>query len=117
MDALLMSELDTEISKEAELYYKQIVDQVYEIFLNAISKAVYNYYLPIDYKRTWQLLQCVYFETKNDGLYVYIDEKELEYISWVDGRYVSVAVPYFVNEGHDDGSAINNQFHHYEGRH
>lgn len=117
MDEELLLKLEGEIDKISAKVLKQIYPDIENIFVNALIQSVYDYYRPTSYDRTYQLISAIDYEIVGNSLIVFINDKKLNYKSAWGGRNVSPAVPYWVQEGHDDDSPINNQFHHYEGRH
>lgn len=56
-----------------------------------------------------------HYDYKNNILYVYSDINT-GYYSAVDGRDVTPAISYWLQEGHSDGTGIDNQYHNYQGR-
>jgi hypothetical protein len=116
-------DFDEELNKEFEKYLMSIRVQVSEILKLAILQSVYKSYSPNTYIRNHQLYNQVNFEVKKDGansvLVVFIDTSRMAYESAKDGRDVTEAVPYWVNEGHSatnytpPAGTESNQFHNY----
>lgn len=107
-----MDWLDEQIKKSFNQQLNSIKDRVREIFKEALNQDIYNRRNPSEYDRTYQLLDAINVEIKDDSLIVFIDSDILNYTSAVDGRSVSSAVPRFLR-GHDDSSNIDNWYHHY----
>lgn len=116
-------DFDAELSKETEKYLMSIRVQVSEILKLAILQSVYKSYSPNTYIRTYQLYNQVKFEVRKNGkdsvLVAFIDTSRMAYESVKDGRDVTEAVPFWVNEGHEahnytpPAGTENNQFHRY----
>lgn len=114
--------LEEQIKKYQAELIKGVQKRLVELFKQALDETVYDYYQPSVYDRTYMLKESVrtHYDSKKNTVYVYPD---INYGYWsaVDGRDVSAAVPYWVQEGHDDGIGIKkkgeNQYHRYEGRH
>jgi hypothetical protein len=116
-------DFDTELNKQAEKYLMSIRVQVSEILKLAILQSVYQSYSPNTYIRTYQLYNQIKYEVRKNGkdsvLVVFIDTSKMAYESAKDGRDVTEAVPFWVNDGHQarnytpPAGTENNQFHRY----
>lgn len=97
---------------------KEIIDDVYLCFFEAITLNVYQYYTPVvgGYQRTFQLIKAISYHVENSTLYMYVDTSKLKYVSNVNGSDVSDYVPLFVDKAHNDSTNFFNQYHHYEER-
>lgn len=116
-DALFYNEIETYITQ----YFNEIKDIVKDSFREAIKETVYDYYSPIQYQRTEQMINNIQVHLNKDNeLYVYVDNQM--YYSAVDGNQQDPNfINYIIEHGHDDGIGIQqkgyNQYHIYEGRH
>jgi hypothetical protein len=113
-DDLYFQEILKEYRKE---YFTQVSLDLVELFKQALDETVYDI-KATTYERTYMLKNSVVarFNELEGALYVYSDINT-SYYSAVDGRDVSQALQWFVEEGHSDDSGINNQYHNYQGRH
>lgn len=114
-DELYFQEILKQYQKE---YFAQVSTDLIELFKTAINDTIYDIYSPTQYTRTYMLRESVVarFNEQEGALYVYSDINT-SYYSAVDGRDVSQAIQWFIEEGHNDNSGINNMYHNYSGRH
>jgi hypothetical protein len=116
-----MSSNDIYFEQEVKRYQDKLINSIkgrlVELFKQALEETVYDYYNPTTYERTNRLKDSVTvkFDNATNTLYIYPDITN-GYVSAVDGRDVSLAVPYWIQSGHSDNTGINNQYHSYEGR-
>lgn len=113
-DNAYLEKLITDYQKK---YFKEIEQDIIQIFQEAIDQTIYDAYTPNTYKRTYMFRDSVrcHYDYKNNVLYVYSDINT-GYYSAVDGRDVTPAISYWLQEGHSDGTGIDNQYHNYQGR-
>lgn len=114
-DDLYFQEILKEYKKE---YFTQVSLDLVELFKQALDISVYDMYSPTTYERTYMLRESFVarFNELEGSLYIYSDINT-GYYSAVDGRDVSQALQWFIEEGHNDNSGIDNEYHNYAGRH
>jgi hypothetical protein len=112
LDANDIAELELEFSK----YLSSIAAECEQILRDAIYDDVYMSYDPKVYERNEQLLNNIDMEMGTDGA-IRLFFSGLNYRSEVDGSDQSDNVPFYINDGHIDGTGINNMYHTYPKRH
>lgn len=112
------------LQEETALYFKTIKNDLQNILRDVENRMIYQYYTPTTYRRTGYFLDSVKLniDEKEGTAFLYNDMNEgSPYISAVDGSPQFIHIPYWLENGHDDGIGINeqkeNQYHRYEGRH
>lgn len=107
-----------QIQNEFKIYLRSIQKRCVEILQEEIYKSVYLKYDPIEYERTYQLLQNIISEIdlKDSAIYIRLDTDNSVYTSAVDGSPQTENVPFFLNYGHTDGTGIDNMYHNYPAR-
>lgn len=87
------------------------------IMQDCIQKVVYEAYEPVEYERTYQLIDNVDYKIDGNNLYIFINTGNMHYTSAVDGRNVTKLVPWLIDHtGHMDGTGIRNMYHYYSER-
>jgi len=89
------------------------------LFKESIQEVIYSYYSPSFYSRTDQLINSVVGKIINGVIYVYIDDSNLDYHSWVNfydtGKQVGSIVPWLIEMGHN-GSEGYGEYRNFEPR-
>ncbi|MDV3428476.1 MAG: hypothetical protein LIR50_15900 [Bacillota bacterium] len=116
MDTENLMYLSQQIQQYEKDYLNSIKDGLIYLFQQSIEICVYQYYNPKVYMRTFNLLNDIDFKFEGNKLVIYSNSREMDYHSLVDGSDVSNYVSQWVESGHNDGSIVQNQYHHYEGR-
>jgi hypothetical protein len=100
---------------------EQVQKRCIELYRQAILENVYLYYNPKVYSPTDQLLNAISVKVDGNTILVYSDTSMMHYTSMVSGEPVQEFIPYWIQQGHDDGIGEAqpgyNQWHRYEGRH
>lgn len=100
-----MDDFDRELERELNNYLKNIQNRCREILQDSIQSEVYDKYKPKVYERTYQLLNNVRTEIKNNVLYVYVNTGNMHYeANSPKGMDITKSVPFYVNYGHNNSN-------------
>jgi hypothetical protein len=105
------------VNQLAQETLQEVKDDCVELFKQSISDKVYSAYTPVEYQRTYQLLNNVNSHINKDNeLYIFSDMTYENYHSAVDGSDVSNFVAGWIEDGHDSNSLTINEYEHYKPR-
>lgn len=116
MDTENLIYLAQQIQQYEKDYLEKIRDGLIYLLQESIEICVYQYYTPKVYTRNFDLLNDIDFKFEGNKIVIYLNSREMDYRSFVDGSDVSDYVSQWVESGHNDDSIIQSQYHHYEGR-
>jgi len=112
-----MDALRAEFQAQVEMYLKSIQSRVEALFKQGIDESIYQYYTPVEYKRSYMFLNSVkaHIDLATGKMYVYSDINT-GYYSAVTGEDVSDSISTWLQRtGHYDGKG-SGQYHSYQKR-
>ena len=111
-----MDALRAEFQAQVEMYLKSIQSRVEALFKQGIDEAIYQYYSPVEYRRTYMFLNSVkaHIDLATGKMYVYSDINT-GYHSVVSGDDVTNSISNWLESGHYDGRG-SGEYHSYEKR-
>mgnify|MGYP000847431904 CR=1 FL=1 len=116
MDSEELEYLTQQIKEYQKDYLDEIKGGIMALWQDAINENVYQIYDPVQYQRSFDLLNNLEMHFDNDGKLIIQTDTD-NYYSVVNRKDVSDLVPIYVNSGHNDSSPIQNIYHHYPARH
>ncbi len=113
MDVEEMEYLNQQINKAQREYLDEIKDGIMALWQDAINENVYQVYDPVQYQRSFDLLNKLEMHFDDDGKLIIQTDTD-NYYSVVDGKDVSDLVPNWVGEtGHTDNKGTG-MYHNYQ---